>query len=210
MRKLLATAAFLALGTTASASTISLSGGTFGSIPGAGEVNEVLDALGVTSFDGYYGATVSIGSPKVRIEVLGFEATAKNTFRMGSYTASTEDYAPTNNIVFANPTGVVVDSDDMFEFTTNLFGGSTIVNGFNPDDSDPATNGDVGPNFFASIGNSADTSGDAVWLFFDDGGAGNDDNHDDLVIRVSAVPLPAGAVLLLTGMGALALRRRQS
>lgn len=49
-----------------------------------------------------------------------------------------------------------------------------------------------------------------VYLFLDDAGGGFEDNHDDLVVRLSAVPLPAGAVLLLAGLGALALRRKLS
>lgn len=49
------------------------------------------------------------------------------------------------------------------------------------------------------------------FLAFDDNGAGPDDNHDDLLIRVrvSAVPLPAGGLLLIGGLGALAMVRRR-
>lgn len=47
------------------------------------------------------------------------------------------------------------------------------------------------------------------FLAFDDNGAGPDDNHDDFLIRVNVIPLPAGGVLLIGGLGALAALRRR-
>lgn len=47
------------------------------------------------------------------------------------------------------------------------------------------------------------------FLAFDDNGAGPDDNHDDFLIRVNVVPLPAGGLLLIGGLGVLAALRRR-
>jgi hypothetical protein len=56
--------------------------------------------------------------------------------------------------------------------------------------------------------------GDAAWLFWDDSGAGPDDNHDDMLIRAvfSATPVPEPGTLTLFGLGLLGIglvRRRR-
>lgn len=52
-------------------------------------------------------------------------------------------------------------------------------------------------------------NGKTVYAFFDDSGAANDRDFDDMVVRISVVPLPAGGLLLLTALGGFAAARRK-
>ena len=66
-----------------------------------------------------------------------------------------------------------------------------------------AQNDGLGLNYRQSIAYSV--SGNTAWLFWDDSGAGPDDNHDDMIIKAVFTPkaVPEPATLGLFGLGLL-------
>ena len=233
MKKLLMTgAAIAALSTAASASTFSLIGGTAWPIPG-GAVNDVLtNTFGMGAAQGFYGAQVSLDSAAtVMVDFMGYEAGFVNKFSYGGTTTDTEvgglelgGNGTTNSeygAFFGTPLpglsySVVEGAGGLLSFSFSTSGGgavpaATVLNGANPDDS----GGAVGANFFVSYGQNDPST---VYLWFDDAGGGNDDNHDDFVVRLTTntappgpqpVPLPATGLLLLGALGGIAAAKRR-
>ena len=214
MKKLVGLVALvLALGAAQSVEAL-----TIGSTPGPAN-NQVIPLV-----EGFYGANfyLNAGGPLTfEVEFYGKEAQFLDAFYINnSFVFDNQNYAPGFTTTVLIAPGLM-----NFHFTING-GGPVAVNGANPD---PSANV---PNFFATLAlgplvSDLDTNidgnvnwgGTTLWLALDDGGAGPDDNHDDIVIRMTLLgrdpgtfQVPdGGATLSLLGcalLGLGALRRR--
>lgn len=226
MRKLLqlvclAGASVVAMGGAAAASVIIESWNeanpgalTAGSI---GKRNDALSVLGLSSLGGYYGSQIRLAEDaQVTYTLFGYEASYRNRFVAGGdvFDKGTAhkafDLAGLGSFTQSAKAGLLD-----FSFLTNG-GRNSIVNG-NENINNAGLGGKRNPDFFASIaGDPSATSGNSVWLFLDDLGAGPDDDHDDMVVRIdvgsvplAAVSLPAGILLMGTGIAGFGLVRRR-
>lgn len=184
-----------------------------------GKRNDALGVLGLSSLGGYYGSQIRLTSDAtVTYTLFGFEASYENKFVSGGGTFDTEAYAGNKNFDTAGLASFTQSASAGlldFSFLTHN-GRKSIVNG-NENINNFGLGGVRNPDFFASIaGNPSGVSGKSVWLFLDDLGAGPDDDHDDLVVRIdlssvplAAVSLPAGALLMGTGIAGLGMVRRR-
>lgn len=211
------------------AATISLEGDVvvedINDIPNQNFTQKLIDA-GATHLyaaDEDNGGTLELnltGKAKVTFSLVGIESEFDNALEFDGTPVISED----RNGPTPNPTGT-------FDFETDtLFGEmfmTTVEDGVDLASlleftADTDNDGIVDLTFSASddeFGVFADSSEISELKYFflalDDNGNNIDDNHDDIIIRVTVeavnvVPLPAGGLLLLGGLGALAAMRRRN
>jgi len=195
---------------------------TIGSTPGLLDPNPN-DVIPGT--EGFYGANLYLiagADTVITVEFVGKEAQYVNHFYLSNGGPDLLDINNQTTPVGTTFTPTISPGLISFRFTTNS-GTGVVTNGSN---TLPALNL---PNFFVSLSFSPlitgrDTTingitpnfGTTAWIALDDTGAGPDDNHDDLVVRLTVTggtfqAPDGGATLTLLGsalLGLGALRRR--
>jgi hypothetical protein len=220
-----AVASLLATASTAAASLVLESwdegnpgGLVTGAIPGGSSANAVLSALGVTNLGGYYGSQIRLtNTSTVTYTFIGFEAAFMNRFQAGAESFYTEDFAG-NNVV--NLGGLAsfkqTAGPGLLDFAFLTQGGANGIANGDENINNVGSGGVRNPDFFASIVGDDPTalSGFSLYVFLDDLGAGPDDDHDDLVVRIDVadivpVPVPAAAFLAGTALVGFGFLRRR-
>lgn len=213
----LATVAAAGLSGAASAATLSVTGGGTATFSAAGTAGTAFRECGpgdsvttcynlavplavgesVSTFTAAPAGLNVSGSTAIRVTFLGKEAGATNAaFSMAGGQV-------TNLASIGSAFTTVVGGPGILDFTFRVIAGSGGA-------STGSQAGSAGFSGTAAIAFSAVFDGGrSVYAFFDDSGANDDRDWDDMVVKIEVVPVPAAGLLLLGGLGALAAVKRR-
>ena len=204
MRKFLlslAGAAALTMGSTAANASVIITFGATNPIPGNNDFQGNLAGLGLTQF-ATTGAGLSLTEgATLTFELLGSESGFDDTIQaLGVNFTETSGFTPWS---------VTLLGSDYFN-AGSLLG---LINFSSSGPGADATVGDDGFGIFLGPNAVSGLSTNVFYLGYDDQITNIDDNHDDMIIRVTvspAVPEPGTWAMMLLGFGAVgfAIRRR--
>lgn len=203
---LLAGISALVVPATVQAQTVQINYGATAPIPALNDFQGQLAGLGLVNFT-TMGATIILSAnATIFFEFLGSESQFNDTFTAGA-ASLTENTGFTNNF----PGGVAIGPAQSFNagslagllnFTTTNANGAS------------ATVGQDGFGIFLGANQLSGQSFSVFYLGFDDQVRGQDDNHDDFIVRAtvrSAVPEPTTWAMMLIGFAGVgySMRRRR-
>ncbi len=202
-----------------SATLLEIVGGYDGILPLNPDTHDVEVTRGA---EGFYNANLyATASTDILLtyEYLDFEAGWTNAFLVDNEQVFwNKDYggnsaSVTGDQAFSSATTGRSLLDFAFDILVGGNASYDVENGDNKepinvaaDPNDPNSYG--APNFFLGCVDSGERKCDSVYIALDDGGGRfwdedpfDDDNHDDLVVKVTATVVPEPATLLLLGSG---------
>lgn len=175
-------------------------------VPNNNDFKGKLSGLGLDSYTST-GASVILNSNRtLKFEFLGSESDATNWFTANGIAS----FAESDSDNFASPVLIGRGVFTPAQFSDIFFNSGSASN--------PITNAGIGDERFGIFmpGNGSDNeslfNSNVLHFGFDDMINNVDDNHDDFIVRVSAVPEPGTWVSMVLGFGLLGAmtRRRRS
>lgn len=215
MKKLLlaATAAAVFAVAPANAATFLVSGGTNSAVPTNNDFKAKLAALGLTAE--LVGAKVDLsGGASIKFEFLGSESGFFDSLVFDGTTLLTEN---STGVIdnFAAPVVVPINYWNPIGAFLASFNSSGVGPG-NPAQTANALGGSVGFTVFVADANTTSLNSSVIYFGYDDipdvqGNPASDDNHDDLIIRATIVPVPEPTTwaLMVAGIAAVGVSMRR-